>query len=108
MIVNKLCFKCIVFFQKLNISGIEFTPEDLLSLGNQMKEGSNQSLSWAEYYKLIVEVVDSTVADYLMQVVLLTNNTKLLISVFLHIIMTCGPILGRSLWGLDVPDSNLT
>ncbi|KAH3862205.1 hypothetical protein DPMN_025171 [Dreissena polymorpha] len=49
-----------------------------------MKEGSNQPMTWTEYWDLIV-VVDTTATDFLMQVVLLK-------SVIMHI-QSCSQIV---------------
>ena len=58
-------------FQVLNTSSsVTLTPEDLLNLGYKRTD-DGELIKWADYWKLIVEVVDTSTQDYLIQVTLL-------------------------------------
>ena len=61
-----------LFVQDLNVSGITLTPEDLLSLGYQTDGDTGKTYNWQDYWKLIIDVVDTSAADYLVAV----SNTR--------------------------------
>lgn len=44
--------------------GVILTPDDLLSLGYQKTE-NDEDMTWNDYWRLIVEAVDTRSSDYL-------------------------------------------
>ena len=58
----------IFHFQVLNTStSITLTPDDLLTLGYKRTE-DGKLIKWADYWSLIVEVVETSTQDYLIHV----------------------------------------
>ena len=58
----------IFHLQVLNTStSITLTPDDLLTLGYKRTE-DGKLIKWADYWSLIVEVVETTTQDYLIHV----------------------------------------
>ncbi|KAL4239961.1 hypothetical protein ACF0H5_000758 [Mactra antiquata] len=54
-------------YNKFNMNssdGVILSPEDLLSLGYQKTE-NNEDMTWSDYWRLIVEAVDTRSSDYL-------------------------------------------
>ena len=65
----------IFHLQVLNTStSITLTPDDLLTLGYKRTE-DGKLIKWADYWSLIVEVVETTTQDYLIHVSIVVSLT---------------------------------